>query len=181
LTIAMKLGMRLGLACCVALGGLCDGVAQVAAPVPLPVAILTAGALQKSYRPGEVVVLKTTTTNISRNDICFEPNSQAAFEVQLYDFQDKPGVDRALSTMPEMWVENMWFGTCATINPGKIERKNIALNMPSKLITHAGLYKIMVGRKEVGSSRTIWANPVVIRITMKDAAASWDDASSTAN
>jgi hypothetical protein len=173
--------MRLWLACGVAFCGLCAGVAQVAPPIAPPVAILTVAALQKSYRLGDVVILKTTTTNISRNDICFEPSSQAAFEVQLYDLQDRPGIDRALLAMPEMWVANVWSGTCPTINPGRSEKRNVALNMPPKLITHAGLYKIMVGRKEVGSNRTIWANPVVIRITLKDSAASWDDSNSSEN
>ena len=162
----MKLGMRLWLACGVAFFGLCEGMAQVAPPV----AILKVDGMQKSYRPGDVVVLRTMTTNISRNDICFETSPQASFEVELFDLKDKPGVDRILPAMQERLKTTdakALNDICPTINPGRSEIRNIALNMLPNLVAHAGLYKVMVGRKEVGNDMVIWANPVAIRIRAK--------------
>lgn len=174
----MKVGTRMGWACgvvfcCVVLCGLQKSIAQIAPPIAAPVAILKADAMRRSYRPGDVVVLKTTTTNVSHSDICFEPSSQAAFEVQLYNLRDQPGVDRVLLVMPEIRAANASIGICPTINPGKSEKRNIALNMPVNLSIHDGAYKILVGRREVGSSAVIWANPVAIRIERKSSAAGW--------
>ncbi len=168
----MKVESRMGLACGVVfcgivLCGLRESNAQVAPPIAPPVAILKADALRRSYRPGDVVVLKTTTTNVSHSDICFETSSQAAFEVQLYNLQDRPGIDRVLLAMPEIRGANASSGICPTINPGRSEKRNIALNMPANLAIHDGVYKIMVGRREVGSSAVIWANPFAIRIERK--------------
>jgi hypothetical protein len=157
--------MYLILACATAAFGMHEGVAQSAAQV----ATLTVEAPQKSFHIGEdVVILRATIKNVSKSDICFEFSPQGWFDAELYDSQDKSGTDLVRAWRQEKHKSIVGEdGSCDPINPGQSVTSDVIFDAMSQLVSHPGLYKLVVSRREVMNNVVIKANPVTIEFVAK--------------
>jgi len=132
------------------------------------IATLEVRSVQASYRLGDVPVIELTLKNVSQNVICFGESATGAFVVELYDLSDKSGADLLLPLKRKNeTVYGQTMSVCPAIDPGQSITKTIRLPECMDLITHPGLYKLVVSRWEVENRVKIIGNPVTIEITPK--------------
>jgi hypothetical protein len=134
------------------------------------IATLEVRSVQTSYRLGDVPVIELTLKNVSQNVICFGESAMGAFVVELYDLSDKSGADLLSPLKLKHKDETLYSQTmsvCPAIDPGQSVTKTIRLTECTDLITHPGLYKLVVSRWEVENRVKIIGNPVTIEITPK--------------
>ena len=105
---------------------------------------------------------------MSQNTICFAESARGAFDIELYDLSDKSGADLLLPLKRKNEAVYMHtMSVCPTVDPGQSVTKTIRLTESAHLITHPGLYKVVVSRWEVEYKVKIISNPVTIEITPK--------------